>query len=86
MTLHELKVWNVVAKYESMTIAADHLDIRQPSVTQQVQHLQKEFRRKLYRNAAPKGLEITPAGRLLAKYAKRFDHLEKQLRSRLGAR
>ena len=86
MTLHQLKVWNVVAKYESMTIAADRMSVRQPTVTMQVRELQKEFRRKLYRNAAPKGLEITPAGRLLAKYAKRFDHLEKQLRSRLGAR
>jgi len=83
MTLHQLKIWTTVARRQSMTKAANELGIRQPSVTQQVKLLEKEYRLRLY-EVNGRGIELTPAGRLLLKYAKKLllqaDNLEKALR------
>ena len=83
MTLHQLKIWTTVARRQSMTKTANELGIRQPSVTQQVKLLEKEYRLKLY-EVNGRGIELTPAGRLLLKYAKKLllqaDNLEKALR------
>ena len=83
MTLHQLKIWTTVAKCQSMTRAADELRIRQPSVTQQVKLLEKEYRLNLY-TVNGRGIELSPAGRLLLKYAKKIlsqvDNLEKTLK------
>jgi DNA-binding transcriptional LysR family regulator len=70
MTLHQLSVWVVVAKHQSVTKAADELHIRQPSVSIQVKRLEKEYGTKLYKVDAGKGIELTQAGKLLLKYAK----------------
>ncbi len=84
MTLHQLKIWTTVARRQSMTKAADELRIRQPSVTQQIKLLEKEYRVKLY-NVNVRGIELTPAGKLCLKYAKKIlshvDNLERELRS-----
>ncbi len=48
MTLHQLRIWIVVAKRQSMTKAADELHIRQPSVTQQIKALEREYELNLY--------------------------------------
>ena len=83
MTLHQLKIWITVAKRQSMTRAADELRIRQPSVTQQVKLLEKEYRLNLY-TVNGRGIELSPGGRLLLKYAKKIllqvDNLEKALK------
>ncbi len=83
MTLHQLKVWIAVAKRLSMTKAAAELHIKQPSVTQQVKLLEKEYRVKLY-NVNGRGIELLPAGRLLLKHAKKIlshvDYLERDVR------
>jgi len=70
MTLHQLSIWIVVAKHQSVTKAADELHIRQPSVSQQIKSLEKEYGIKLYKVYAGQGIELTPAGKLLLKYAK----------------
>ncbi len=70
MTLHQLEIWIVVAKHQSVTKAADELHIRQPSVSQQIRSLEKEYGIKLYKAYPGKGIELTQAGRLLLKYAK----------------
>ncbi len=84
MTLHQLKIWITVAKHRSMTRAADELRIRQPSVTQQIKLLEREYRLNLY-TVNGRGIELTPAGRILLKYAKKtlllVDNLEKEIRS-----
>ena len=89
MTLHQLKIWTIVAKRQSMTKAADELRIRQPSVTQQIKLLEREYGLKLY-TVNGRGIELTPAGRLLLKYAKKtlllVDNLEKELRSSVKRR
>jgi len=88
MTLHQLEIWIVVAKHQSVTKTADELHIRQPSVSQQIKSLQNEFGIKLYKvNMVNKGkgIELTQAGKLLLKYAKlillQVKILEKKLRS-----
>ncbi len=70
MTLHQLRIWIVVAKHRSVTKTADELQIRQPTVTQQIKSLEKDCGIKLYKVHAGKGIELTQAGRLLLKYAK----------------
>ncbi len=89
MTLHQLKIWTIVAKRQSMTKAADELRIRQPSVTQQIKLLEREYGLNLY-TVNGRGIELTPAGRLLLKYAKKtlllVDNLEKELRSSVKRR
>jgi len=83
MTLHQLKIWTIVAKRQSVTKAADELRIRQPSVTQQIKLLEREYGLNLY-TVNGRGIELTPAGRLLLKYAKRtrsqVDNLERDVR------
>ena len=89
MTLHQLKVWTTIAKRLSITKAAKELRIRQPSVTQQIRLLEKEFGLKLY-NVNSRGIEVSQAGRVVLKYAKRIlsqvDSLEKELTSRFRRR
>jgi len=84
MTLHQLKIWTIVAKQQSMTKAANELRIRQPSVTQQIKALEREYRLNLY-TVNGRGIAPTPAGRILLKYAKKtlllVDNLEKEIRS-----
>jgi len=83
MTLHQLKIWTTVAKRQSMTKAADELGIRQPSVTQQIKLLEKEYRLKLY-EVNSRGIKLTPVGKLFLKHAKRIllqvQNLEKALK------
>ena len=84
MTLHQLKIWTTVAKHRSMTKAANELRIRQPSVTQQIKLLKRDCGLNVY-TVNGRGIELTPAGRLLLKYAKKIllqvDNLERDVRS-----
>ncbi len=70
MTLHQLEIWIIVAKHQSVIKTADELHVRQPSVSQQIMSLQNEFGIKLYKAYPGKGIELTQAGKLLLKYAK----------------
>ncbi len=85
MTLHQLEIWVAVAKHQSVTKTADELHIRQPSVSQEIKSLGKDYGIKLYKVHAGKGIELNQAGRLLLKYAKlihlQVNNLEKKLKS-----
>ncbi len=85
MTLHQLEIWIVVAKHQNVSKAADELHIRQPSVSQQIKSLEKDYGIKLYKAHPGRGIELTQAGKLLLKYAKlillQVKILEKKLRS-----
>jgi len=70
MTLHQLEIWIVVAKHQSVTKTADELHIRQPTVSQQIKSLEKDYGIKLYKAYSRRGIELTQAGKLLLKYAK----------------
>ncbi len=83
MTLHQLSVWIVVAKHQGISKAADELHIKQPSVSIQVKRLEKECGIKLYKANRGKGIEITQAGWLLLKHAKKILLQVKTLESEL---
>ncbi len=83
MTLHQLSIWIIVAKHQNVTMTADELHIRQPSVSQQIRSLENEFGIKLYKVYPGKGIELTQAGRLLLKYAKKILLQVKILESKL---
>ncbi len=89
MTLHQLKIWTTIARRLSITKAAEELRIKQPSVTQQIKLLEKDYGVKLY-EVNSRGVDLTPAGRVVLKYAKKIllhvDNLEKELRSRIKRR
>lgn len=61
MTLYQLKVFVLVAKLKGVTLAAEELEVRQPSVTLLMQGLQKELGVKLYEKLGHK-LHLTGAG------------------------
>ena len=67
MTLRQLEIWTIIARRLSITKAAKELRITQPSVTQQIELLEKEYRLKLYEINFGRGIELTPAGRLFRK-------------------
>jgi LysR family transcriptional activator of glutamate synthase operon len=83
MTLHQLKIWTTVARRQSMTKAANELRIRQPSVTQQIKLLEREYRLKLY-DVNGRGIELTQVGKLFLKNAKKIllqvQNLEKAIK------
>ncbi len=84
MTLHQLSLWIAVAKNQSVTKTADELHIRQPSVTQQIKSLQKECGIKLYKvNTGNLGIDLTQAGKLLLKHAKKVLLQVKTLENKL---
>ena len=70
MTLHQLEIWIAVAKHQHISKTADELHVRQPTVSQQIKSLEKDYGIKLYKGHASRGIEHTQAGRLLLKYAK----------------
>ncbi len=83
MTLHQLSSWIVVAKHLSVTKAANELHVRQPGVFLQVKVLEKEYGLKLYKFTAGRGMELTSAGTLLLKHAKKVLLQVKILESKL---
>ncbi len=83
MTLHQLSIWIVVAKHQNVTKTADELHIRQPSVSQQIKSLEKDCGIKLYKVYTGRGIELTQAGRLLLKYAKKIQLQVKILENKL---
>ncbi len=83
MTLRQLSVWIVVAKHQSVTKAADDLHMGKPSVSQQIKSLEKDCGIKLYKSYSRRGIELTQAGRLLLKYAKKILLQVKTLESKL---
>ena len=81
MTLHQLSIWIVVAKHLNVTKAADDLNIRQPSVSQQIKCLENNSGIKLYKVNKGKGIELTEAGKILLKYGKKALCRSKSLRT-----
>jgi len=81
MTLHQLSIWIVVAKHLNVTKAADDLNIRQPSVSQQIKCLENNSGIKLYKVNKGKGIELTEAEKILLKYVKKALCRSKSLRT-----
>ncbi|HWO40390.1 MAG TPA: LysR family transcriptional regulator [Candidatus Eisenbacteria bacterium] len=82
MTLHQLKIFLLVAKRMSISAAAKELRIAQPSVSQHLRLLSLEIGTKLHRKTG-RGIELTPGGRLFVKEARlvlsRMEKLKEKL-------
>lgn len=80
MTLHSLEIFVAVAKKCSMSDAAKELHIAQPTVSQAIAELEKEYGVLLF-NRLSRKLYITSAGEKLLAYAKNMIALEKEMNS-----
>jgi DNA-binding transcriptional LysR family regulator len=80
MTLHQLRIFQVVSHHLNITKASKELRISQPSVFKQVKSLEESYRTKLYRKIG-RGIELTEQGRLfqgeVEEILRRVESLEK---------
>lgn len=67
MELRNLKTFQVVAECSNFTKAAEKLNFTQPTVTAQIQSLEKELNQLLFFRVGRTN-HLTPAGKLLKKY------------------
>lgn len=70
-TLRQLKVFITTAEYKKMSKAAEHLYISQPTISQIISDLEKEYQITLFERQS-KELKITPAGKLLLDNARQI--------------
>ena len=74
--LEYYKVFYYVATYGSLTIAAEHLHVSQPAVSQSLKQLESALNIKLFRRVS-KGVQLTREAAVLYEYVKRaFNELE----------
>jgi DNA-binding transcriptional LysR family regulator len=66
-----LKVFRIAAQELSFTHAAEKLFLTQPAVTMQIKNLEDELRLRLFDRTGQR-IALTPAGRVLQKYADRI--------------
>lgn len=80
MTLHQLKIFQVVSQHRNITKASKVLRISQPSVFKQVKSLEESYKTKLYKKVG-RGIELTEQGQLFQREVeeilRRVDRLEK---------
>ena len=80
MTLHQLKIFQVVSHHRNITKASKVLRISQPSVFKQVKSLEESYKTKLYKKIG-RGIELTEQGQLFQREVeeilRRVDRLEK---------
>lgn len=83
-TLRQLKTFVATAEYRNMSEAARHLYISQPTVSQIISDLEKEYNTVLFERQG-RELMITPAGMLLLESAKQiisiYESLEQNMNS-----
>ena len=66
--LQQLRGFCYAAEFGSISRAAERLLLRQPSVSMQIQALEREFKAALFERRGPK-IALTPAGRILYELA-----------------
>ncbi len=81
-TLKQLKTFIAVAEYKKMNVAAKHLYISQPTVSQIISDLEEEYHVQLFERSS-RNLKITQAGLLLLDNAREivaiYNHLEQAM-------
>ena len=75
MNLNHLALFHAVAEEGSMSRGAERLFISQPAVSKQIKELETALGTPLF-DRLPRGLKLTPAGVLLAGYARRLFAVE----------
>ena len=71
MELYQLQSFVTVARENHLTRAAETLHISQPAVSAHIKALEEEFRQPLFIRS-PRGMTLTPAGKLLCKKAQKI--------------
>lgn len=71
LDLPKLRIFAAVARASSFTRAADDLDLRQPTVSQQIQVLERGLRTPLFERQGRR-VQLTAAGTALLPYAERL--------------
>lgn len=80
----ELDIFCKVAKYGSMSRAAAELHLSQPAVSQRLRTLEEQYGLQLFRRTN-RGVELTPAGEVLSRYAQRILQLERSLQEEMAS-
>lgn len=78
-----LKTFLAVVRCGSLTHAAKELYVSQPAVTLQIHKLESEYNETLFYRRE-RGVELTPAGKILYEYAKRINRLYDEASEELG--
>lgn len=81
-TIRQLEAFIATAEFKKMSEAAKHLYISQPTISQIISELEKEYDTKLFERHT-KELRITPAGTLLLKSAKEIISIHKTLKQEM---
>ena len=71
MTLKHLRIFWTVCKYQSITVAAEHLNMMQPAVSVSIRELEAFYNVKLFERMNRR-IYITDSGAALLKYANRI--------------
>jgi DNA-binding transcriptional LysR family regulator len=77
MNLNQLRIFYVSGKLQSFSAAAEELLITQPAVTMQIRELEGYYNLRLFHRHG-KRVELTDAGRILFRYAKKIFELTAQ--------
>ncbi len=84
MELRELRYFLAIAKYESISRAAEALYVTQPNLSRQMKKLEDETGRQLFERGSRK-ITLTDAGRLLKKRAEEilelYDRAEEEIKA-----
>lgn len=83
MEISHLRTFQTVADSGTVSGAARVLNCVQSNVTARIKNLEEELGVQLFYRK-PRGMIVTPAGRLLTTYARQMIHLEKEIRTVLS--
>ncbi|MBQ6937900.1 MAG: LysR family transcriptional regulator [Clostridia bacterium] len=83
MNLNQLKYFNAVCTYKTVSGAAEYLHISQPSLSNAIKELEKEFGVKLFLRQY-RGMLLTPEGELLFKMSKELLSGAEQIENIMG--
>lgn len=83
LNLHHLAIFHAVARLGSVTGASKSLHLSQPAVSRQVRELESRLGQALIERL-PRGVRLTEAGEVLARYADRLFALESEAESTLA--
>jgi DNA-binding transcriptional LysR family regulator len=81
---YQLNVFLVAAELENFTEAARHLNLSQPSVSSQIQSLERQLGIPLFRRAG-RHIRLTEEGRLLVPLAREMIHLSTRIEETMAS-
>lgn len=84
LNLHALHVFYVVAHYQSIRLAAEHLYISQPAVSQLIKKLEMTYQVRLLQPAG-RGIQLTPLGQTVYDQARPLFDQAAQIEATLAA-